>query len=229
MSFKLIVKLAAPAVLSVALLGACGSEETASADVPSLSGDDGAAATTTTPIDAEEAAQQFVACVREEGIDVADPEVGQDGAVDLRSIFESADVDPRSDEFREVQDACGDLLADAGLGRNDDQQAERQESTLAFSACLRGEGLEVSDLAAGGPGGGGGAGGEAPAADGGTPPSRPERGGGQGSEADRTTFLAEAMGLDPEDPEVTAAFETCSDELTAATERPGQATDTTEG
>ena len=162
MSFKLIVKLAAPAVLSMALLGACGSKETASADVPSLSGD-AAAATTTTPIDAEEAAQQFVACVREEGIDVADPEVGQDGAVDLRSIFESADIDPRSDEFRDVQDACGDLLADAALGRNDDQQAERQESMLAFSACLRGEGLEVSDLAAGGPGGGGPGGAKRPA------------------------------------------------------------------
>lgn len=235
-------------------LVACGSgDETASTDVPSLGGTATTARTTSTTVNPEKAAQNFVKCLRDEGLEVADPEMGSDGNIDMRSIFESANIQPGSDEFRTAMDACREFLDNAGFGPSDEDRAQRQEAMLAFTACLRGEGLDVEDIEFAGPGGArpgpppgattsgasgaiagatagssgaSGALGRATGAVGtvgeaGGPQGGPQGGPGPMSEADRQTRLAEMLGLDPADPKVTSALETCSDEL-AALGGPGQ-------
>lgn len=98
-------------------LVACGSgDETASTDVPSLGGTATTARTTSTTVNPEKAAQNFVKCLRDEGLEVADPEMGSDGNIDMRSIFESANIQPGSDEFRTAMDACREFLDNAGFG-----------------------------------------------------------------------------------------------------------------
>jgi hypothetical protein len=229
--------------LAAASLGACGGDSTSSADLPSIGGstatEDGSKATSTT-VNPEEAAQEFVACLREQGLEVADPEVGSDGQIDFRSIFESANLGPGSEEGRAAMDACGDKLQNAGFGPSEEEGEQRQEALLAFTSCLRGEGLTVADPDLTGPGGfrpgappdgvGAGASGSVgdPAgtsgANGGLGAASGTVGnagvGGPGgapgeppSEEERTERLAQMLDLDPTDSAVTAAFEACSDHL----------------
>lgn len=234
-------RLAGPVAACALLLSACGSDDTAG-DLPSLGGSDAAASgsVTTTTVDPEEAAQDFVACLREQGLEVADPQVDSDGRIDMRSIFESAGLDPRSEDMRTAMDECRDTLANAGFGPSEEDRAAREESMLAFTSCLRDEGLDVGDLDFEGPGfggppdgGEGSAAGGLPGRDGSsnstdtsvagddsaattaeapTPPQRPD---GPMSQEGRTRFLAERLDLDPDDPAVTAAFEACSSQLEA--------------
>lgn len=227
--------------------GACGGESTSSADLPSLGGsgagsEDGSSSTSTTA-NPEKAAQAFVACLREQGLEVADPEVGADGQIDFRTIFDSANLGPGSEEGRTAMDACRDELDGAGFGPSEDDRAARQEAMLSFTSCLRGEGLTVEDPSFEGPGGmrpgappegavagGSGASGDT-ASNGSVGTSGPigaasgvvgSAGVGQGpqvapgqppSEEERTQRLAEMLDLDPADEQVSAAFDACSDKL----------------
>ena len=201
-SRRLVTGLAATALLA----GACGSsgaeqssgvaslqdgdtvEEADSAAVP---GDDLATA--------EDAALAFSACMRAEGLDFPDIGVDADGNPEIRDAFQAAGVDPGSPEFRDAMATCGELLADAGFGGGRGARADdpaRQDAFVAYSGCLRDEGLDVGDLV---PGGGAAAGAE----------DGPQRGQGRGS-GDRIANLARALGVDPDDPAVAAGLEACA-------------------
>ena len=246
---KQLLRFLAPVAVMMAFTSACGSDPKTATDVPSLNGTKSSGSVTTTTIDPEEAVQKFVACLREQGLEIADPKVGSDGQVDMRSIFENADIQPGSDDFRAAQEKCGSLLANAGFGPSEESQKARQEAMLAFTSCLRKEGLEVGDVTFGGPGGGGPDGGPGGAPDG-TPqgdlptggtgaganaPTPPARDGAPATEEERNARLAERLSLDASDPAVTAAFEACSTELSAINTGPGgpggpgATTTTTEG
>ena len=246
---KQLLRFLAPVAVVMVFSAACGSDTKTATDVPSLNGTKSSGSVTTTTIDPEEAVQKFVACLREQGLEVADPKVGSDGQVDMRSIFENADIQPGSDDFRAAQEKCGSLLANAGFGPSEESQKARQEAMLAFTSCLRKEGLEVGDVTFGGPGGGGPDGGPGGAPDG-TPqgdlptggtgaganaPTPPARDGAPATEEERNARLAERLSLDASDPAVTAAFEACSTELSAINTGPGgpggpgATTTTTEG
>ncbi len=246
---KQLLRFLAPVAVVMVFSAACGSDTKTATDVPSLNGTKSSGSVTTTTIDPEEAVQKFVACLREQGLEVADPKVGSDGQVDMRSIFENADIQPGSEDFRAAQEKCGSLLANAGFGPSEESQKARQEAMLAFTSCLRKEGLEVGDVTFGGPGGGGPDGGPGGAPDG-TPqgdlptggtgaganaPTPPARDGAPATEEERNARLAERLSLDASDPAVTAAFEACSTELSAINTGPGgpggpgATTTTTEG
>ena len=259
MSTTILRRLAVHAAACALLLSACGSDTESAAKVPSLdgSGGSGAASVTTTTVDAEQAAQDFVTCLREQGLEVADPKVGSDGNVDMRSIFESAGLDPGNEDMRTAMDSCRDELGNAGFGPSEADREERQQAMLAFTSCLRDQGLEVGDLSFDGPGGGGGGFGPPPGSDSeagggalpgrstdgsttdgsttdGSAPTPPQRPGGSFSEEDRNRMLAERLDLDPDDAAVTAAFSACSDTLAdlggpGGRGGPGGTTTTTEG
>lgn len=241
-----------------ASMSACGSGSGAAADVPSLKGSTGkTGSVTTTTVDPEKAAQAFVACLRKQGLEVADPKVGSDGNIDLRSIFQSLGSQNDADQVRAAQEACRGELANAGFGPSSAERKERQAALLAFTSCLRKQGLTVGDVTFDGPGGRGGGGfgraegengnganaggtGSAGGATGSSttiagggpgfvPGGGPAREGGPATEAERNQRLAERLGLDPNDTKVTAAFKACSSELEAATARPGRSTTTTTG
>lgn len=248
------IRAVAPVVIFLTALSGCGSSA-ASSKLPSLNGASASAATpSSTTIDPEKAAQEFVTCLRGQGINAADPKVGADGQIDFRSIIQGANINPGDANFRTIMQKCGDKLQGAGFGApSGARQKEREQASLALTTCLRGQGLTVQDLPTGGPGFGG-RGDRGPGGANGTPPadgsttttaassSSPANGSGDGggfgggqrppqTAEERTARLAERLGVDPTDPKVVAAFKSCDKEMTAMTTfgRGGSTTTTTAG
>lgn len=118
----------------------------------------------TAPVDEEEQALAFAACMRDEGIDWPDPTVDADGSIDLLGGLQPgaggaarlfSDQDSLEDGFA----VCGSIvegasfLPEGGPGLNEEQQ----DQLLEVAECLREQGLDVDDpdLSALGAGGGG--------------------------------------------------------------------------
>ncbi len=210
---------AAAVAVGVLVLAACGN-----------SGDSGIAhlSTDATPsvsasansATAEEQALAYAQCMRDNGVDFPDPTVGSDGTLSFEGAFgmsQDSGFDPNDSSFRDASDACGDLLEGLVLGGgaaggNFDSTA-MQDSMLAYTECLRSEGLDVGDITFDGPGLRGEGFGDRtdvqPSMDpGGAPPEGVEQGGG-----DPTNRYAEILGQDPTDPAWIAANEACSSTL----------------
>ena len=179
----------------------------------------------------DEAALEFSACMRDQGLDFPDLTVDAEGNIDLRSAFQS--FDRQSEEFPAAMEACRDVLADTGFGggaRQALQSPELQDAFVDFSACVRDGGYDVGDLTLpgrGGPGAGGADGEQGDdarnddvaneddaqagveGADGqtGGQAAGGQRRGGFGNINER---LATGLGLDYEDPDVQATVDECA-------------------
>ena len=159
----------------------------------------------------------YAQCMRDNGIDMADPTFDANGEPTGQLFGPESGIDPQADGFQSAQSACGDLLQGVINGRGQGGGLDRdavQASLNDFTACLRDQGLDVDDLdlnAQGGPGGGPGVGGSLPP-DGSIPAgSAPAGGAGQGpGDGDPSNRLAEILGLDPDDPTTAAALEVCA-------------------
>ncbi len=163
----------------------------------------------------EDAALEFSQCMRDEGLDFPDIGVDAEGNPDIRDAFETAGFTPRDDAFRDAMQACGEILQGVGFGGGGRAQlndnTEFQDALVEFSGCVRDQGFDVGDLQfGGGPGGGAGE----PPVDG-EPPERGQ-GQGEGGFGDRNTRLAQGLGLDPEDPDVTTAIDECASVIDTA-------------
>ncbi|GAB3743211.1 hypothetical protein [Microlunatus parietis] len=77
-------------------------------------------------------AYAYAACMREHGIDMADP----DPKTGLPTVGDS--VDPESAAFKEAHEACGDLLPGGIRGQGDDTELD---AYLAFAQCMRKNGM----------------------------------------------------------------------------------------
>ncbi len=237
----------AAALAALVLVAGCGAGSEASNEVASLNGDtDVETAAETDSTDTAQAALDFAQCMRDNGVDMEDPTFDADG--NLQGGFgpgpgagDGPGADFESEEVRTALDACQELLdgvAFGGPGGGDFDPSAISDGLLAYTSCLRDEGLNVDDITLGQPGADG-AGptpgdGDGPAggfAGGGPPPGG--QGGGPGGEGfDPTDLLIEQLGLDQDDPEVAAALETCAPVLDAAFSlAPGDTTpgDTTPG
>ena len=141
--------LTAATVLAAGLLAACGGGS--GGDPPGVASLDEGAATTTgnesatggeTTDDPEEAGLAFAKCMREHGIDMPDPEVGE-------LIFEQGkgDFDPESDEYHAAEQECQPLL-EAAIGAlevDPEQLAENRERLLEYARCMRDHGIDMPD------------------------------------------------------------------------------------
>lgn len=247
--------IAAVAALTV-VLSSCGDDSTeATGQVASLgsttesaSGD--GTTDTVAPADTQEALLAFAACMRDNGVDMADPTFDAEGNPAGGLFGPDSGIEPGSEDFRVAQEACGELLEGVTFGGGPGGQGALdvdavQQSMNEFTSCLRDEGLEVDDInfANGAPGGGGGPGGGGfggPAGgtipEGATPPDGslpaggfaggPPDGGGPGGEGfDPTDRIVAQLDLDEDDPAVTAAIEACESILDGAF----QPTETTTG
>ena len=227
----------APLIAGIALfLSACGggADEPATAGVASATDLDEAVASAeeladdiveddaadTGEVTAEEAALAFSQCMRDNGFDsFPDPEIGQNGAPNLRGAFQDADIDVQSEEFQTTATTCRDEAGADNFGagaRGGDARADIQENLLAYTQCLRDEGLDVGDLGGGGgPGAGNGGNGAGNGnggqgngdGNGGAGAGRAQGNGGAG--VDRTARIAQVLGVDIEEPSVAAAFDAC--------------------
>jgi hypothetical protein len=146
----------AAVLLLASLLAACGGGDGTDQEVASLgdattrdtAADDdsgGGADGDVSDAEAEEAMLEFAACMRENGVDMPDPEldggggaiaIGPDGAAPDREAFEQAD------------EACRHLMEDvmgAPEEMTPEEQAEMEDQALAFAQCMRDNGVDMPD------------------------------------------------------------------------------------
>jgi hypothetical protein len=152
---------AALAVLLLALgavASACGSSSSGDG-VAAL--DDAASTTTAESTDSsdgqdtEEAALAWAKCMREHGVDVPDPQVGDNGQLTIRAGSRGRSLDPPdSDAFQKAQKACGTPFGRSGRPPISPEQREQfQEAMLAFAKCMREHGVDMPDPQFSGEGG----------------------------------------------------------------------------
>lgn len=205
------------AALCALVLGACGGGggDGDGDGVASLAGSSGQVAAASgaagDDVATEEEILAWVECMREEGLDIADPTVDADGNLQLgggprggiagdrpggttATTGRTEQAQPFDREtFQAASDKCGEPPRTGG-GFSEEDREELQETALKFAQCLRDEGLEVADpdFSAQGPGG----------------PPRPAADESEGDDAQpqRGGLFG---GLDLEDPTTQAAFEKC--------------------
>ena len=139
----------APVALGLLLVttGACGGEDEAGAGVASVDGaaaehGGGDGAGTEKEQDPEEALLAFAECMRENGVDMPDPQPGG-GSLVVGPGQEQAD----ESTFREAEEACEEFRQDVEgtFGQGGEPPAEFQDALLAMARCMREHGVDVPD------------------------------------------------------------------------------------
>jgi hypothetical protein len=145
----------------VLLLGACGGSGNGGDGVATLSGDGGNQAAEkqsddqATPEEAEEAFRKYAQCMREEGIDMPDPQTSTAGGEGGPVMIMGERVDgeggdgPSPEEFEAANKKCEHFTADIvrnGPGQIDpEQEAAMRDRALAFAQCMRDHGIDMPD------------------------------------------------------------------------------------
>lgn len=203
------------AVAALGLLAACGGDGTDANGVAALDepasdnatddGTDGHTNSTDGPnsteeVDPEEAVLAFTQCMREQGVDMPDPEFSDEGGVMFSTEDDGDGDEPPPAVDLEAMDAayeeCGELMEGANLGGGEPvDMSEMEDQMLEFAQCMRDEGVDMPD----------------PDFSGDVADERATRDPGDGSDG---PVIAGPFGtLELGDPEVEAAFDACSDVL----------------
>ena len=164
---KRITLLIATLALVAAACGGSGDDN--GSGVASLStlaggGDAASGSNVDDPVDPEQALLDLTQCVRDQGIDIADPTVDADGNPQLSRPEFGEDGPP--ERFREAIQSCSQFLEGVTLGRQGQDRAALQETLVEYTTCMRENGyLDIDDPdfstfgqpgEGGGPGAGGG-------------------------------------------------------------------------
>ena len=132
---------------SVALIAvACGGAE-ASDDVASLTDQSIAldlATSDLAEIDSEAALLAFTACMRDNDVDLPDPELDSDGNISLnRGSGQALGVDRET--IQAAFEACGDLIEGVTQQFARPDITDIEDQLLAFAQCMRDEGIDMDD------------------------------------------------------------------------------------
>jgi hypothetical protein len=165
------IRLLALALAAIALFTACsGAASTpgvATLDDPSATMSPGASPAASK--DPQEAMLAYAQCMRENGVDMPDPQVVDDGDGQMGFSIggpgnDSGGRQPSKDEFEKADSACRHFLANMVQDKGGPQMsAEDQDKVLAFARCMREHGVDMPDpdfsgggvMIKGGPGDGG--------------------------------------------------------------------------
>lgn len=176
------VRSMAAGLLLVTALAACTGAAAAPSGVASLASqgpEANASAEPSASLDPEAARLEFARCMRENGIDMPDPETDGAGGGGVR-------LEIRGDDDREEMDAameaCNHFLQDAGKSREAADPA-MLDKMVEFAGCMREHGVDMPDPATNGE-------------------MKIERSDGVGSSSSLD-------GIDPKSPEFQAAEEAC--------------------
>jgi hypothetical protein len=98
--------------------------------------------TTTTSDDPQEVLLAYTECMRDEGIDLPDPDFSGGGA---RITIGPGGVDPDDPDFQAAQEKCAPMLE--GLRQNFDEEDRQamQDAALEFAKCMREHGIDMPD------------------------------------------------------------------------------------
>jgi hypothetical protein len=134
-------------LLEFGLFAAACSGGTTNMDVASLDADSGDSQTVSDDgsIVGEESVLAFTACLREEGLNVDDPGVDEEGnlvpptphAVAAKSLDMAA--------VHSAFDVCKGFLDDVTFGLSTEDLSEREDELLAFAVCMRRNGYDMPD------------------------------------------------------------------------------------
>jgi hypothetical protein len=131
------IRAAAVVLLAGLALAACGEDDPAAS--PAAGGDSGDGATQQ---ERRDAAVAFAECMRENGVDMPDPQFDENGGMQLR-------MPPGNDEeaVEAAQEECQEHLRSVrgGAAPSEAQQAEMRERALAFAECMRENGVDFPD------------------------------------------------------------------------------------
>jgi hypothetical protein len=121
--------LALPLAAASLALAACGGDD----DPAAASSDDRRA-------EVREASLDYARCMREHGIDVPDPQFGEDGGLLLQRRG------PETAASREAEEECQKHLEKLEPPeRSPEEEQEFRERALEFARCMRAEGIDVPD------------------------------------------------------------------------------------
>jgi hypothetical protein len=127
-------------------VAACGGGGDKSNGVASLG--DGKATSTTSPggsSDPQQLALAYARCMRQHGIDMADPKLG---AGDRVGSLLPEGVSPEDPKFKAAQEACQQYTPNGGQPPNLSPQQQQQQ--LAYARCMRQQGIDMPDPKPGG-------------------------------------------------------------------------------
>jgi len=118
------------------------------AAIASLDGSDGSAtADAAVEMEAEEAMFALAECLRDQGLDVEDPEVGDDGNMRLGSLFrplmQSGEIDRET--IGVAMAACEDISQLITTEFHQDDRTEMDDQLYAYAACMRDNGYDMPD------------------------------------------------------------------------------------
>jgi predicted small secreted protein len=134
------------ALAAVALsLTACGGDSGDGGGVATLAGDTASATPSAAASgDLEKQLNDYVECLRKQGLDVPDPSVNADGQVTFgRGAGGGQNFD--RDKFADAQKVCGDLPEGLTTPLDNIDQSQLQDTLLKFAQCMRGEGIDMPD------------------------------------------------------------------------------------
>lgn len=137
-------------VLALVLVAtACGASTGASGGVASIDGTsapalvpaaDGVVATSN-----EEALLAFTQCLRDNGVEIADPTVDADGNVRLTRPEGGGGGGQGDPEAGSAFEACERHLEGVTIGFRDQDRTELEDSLLEFAGCMRANGYDMPD------------------------------------------------------------------------------------
>jgi hypothetical protein len=152
------LNLAVAALATTLALAACGSQPKTGSDVASLGATTtiaGSDSTPTTTIDPQEAMLAYAQCMRDNGVDMPDPQMSSDGkgviAISGGDANDSTGgpgkIDPEGQQFKDAQAKCEPLMKEAvgSVEVDPEQQAEMRKNLLAYAQCMRDHGVDFPD------------------------------------------------------------------------------------
>jgi hypothetical protein len=184
---RLPVPLALLALITAACGGGSGTTGVASLQGGStLAASDSASTTAAGEVDSEQAMLDFTACMREQGIDMADPQTSTDGGAGFRLQPGTGAGDTMTTADREkmqaAREACSQYLEGIAQQFERPDMSEMQDQMLAYAQCMRDNGVDMPD-----------------------PDFSQEGGGGMFG------FGSGDQGIDPNDPAFQTAQEACQE------------------
>jgi hypothetical protein len=113
-------------------------------------GSGGDSATAADAAEREEAALEFAECMREHGVDMPDPQVGQDGGGVAFGFQKgkggtTSGANPNAPATKKALSACEGKLGPMGEPPSAEEQEKFKEQALAFAECMRENGVDMPD------------------------------------------------------------------------------------
>ena len=134
----------------VTVLAACGGGGSGDAQVASLGGASGATSTTAaqTEADTQQAMLDFAKCMREQGIDMPDPEFDENGNGGIRVGVVGKPGEMDEAKMEAAQKACQaymDKVRANAPPPDPAKEEEQKQKMLAFAQCMRDHGIDMPD------------------------------------------------------------------------------------